>query len=95
MARYKASSRKAYSLKRKPRLIPLTRFSYHVDAIPSKVQKILKRYKAEFKHQTECPICGENSLMVFEDSSGTIETCVNPKCTLYGDINYYPNAGGP
>jgi hypothetical protein len=64
MARYKASSRKAYSPKRKPRLIPLSRFSYHVDAIPSKVQKILKRYKAEFKHQIECPICGENSLMV-------------------------------
>jgi len=33
--------------------------------------------------------------MVFEDSSGTIETCVNPKCTLYGDVNYYPSAGGP
>ena len=94
MARYKASAMKPYTPKRKPQVIPVNRYFNSIEAVPSKVKQLLKRYKAEFKYRAECPLCGENALLVFEDYSGTIETCVNPECTLYNDINYYPSSGG-
>jgi hypothetical protein len=62
--------------------------------IPAKVQKVLKRYKAKFKYRDECSFCGEDTLMVFEDYTGTWDTCVNPKCVRYGDLSYFPKKGG-
>jgi hypothetical protein len=61
--------------------------------VTSKVRRVLQRYNAEFKGREECGVCGEETLLVFEDYTGTYTTCANPKCTAHGDLNYYPKAG--
>jgi len=92
LGRYRAVSRRSYARKL-GRQRTLQRWAFP-EGVTSKVRRVLQHHNAEFKGREECGVCGEETLLVFEDFTGTYTTCANPKCVAHGDLNYYPKAGG-